>query len=263
MRIDELDVLERLARLPDDVALNTAEAAVFLRTSVTTLERYRRSGEGPVYSQGGGAGAKGTNQKCLYVKADLKAWVASNRVSSSLEAAVRRGQMYSTAADLAEPVAFWRNPKGQLAGMVEETSANLFFARLGLWGIEWISPRDAMADNWESALAQRAFASRLTKGETVVAAAQLPRNQPESARPDNAVAMRVHLAVAVEAGDVTIEQAELLVTRRMPFGKYAGRRIVDLPRPYLEWFSRRGFTNGEIGDLLALMHRVYARKSTS
>jgi uncharacterized protein (DUF3820 family) len=48
----------------------------------------------------------------------------------------------------------------------------------------------------------------------------------------------------------------LLVTRRMPFGKYEGRLIADLPGHYLNWFAREGFPKGEIGRLLALMQEI-------
>lgn len=47
-----------------------------------------------------------------------------------------------------------------------------------------------------------------------------------------------------------------LVTRVMPYGKYKGRLIADLPGPYLNWFARRGFPPGEIGSLLALMQEL-------
>ena len=49
---------------------------------------------------------------------------------------------------------------------------------------------------------------------------------------------------------------ELLLTRAMPFGKYKGRVIADLPGRYLNWFAREGFPPGEIGRLLALMHEL-------
>ncbi|MDX8385595.1 MAG: DUF3820 family protein [Gallionella sp.] len=49
---------------------------------------------------------------------------------------------------------------------------------------------------------------------------------------------------------------ELLVTREMPFGKYKGRLIADLPGQYLNWFAREGFPSGEIGQLLALMQEL-------
>jgi len=52
------------------------------------------------------------------------------------------------------------------------------------------------------------------------------------------------------------EHLELLVTREMPFGKYKGRLIADLPGPYLNWFARKGFPHGELGQLLALMQEL-------
>jgi uncharacterized protein (DUF3820 family) len=52
------------------------------------------------------------------------------------------------------------------------------------------------------------------------------------------------------------EHLQLLVTREMPFGKYKGRVIADLPGNYLNWFARKGFPTGEIGILLALMQEL-------
>lgn len=49
---------------------------------------------------------------------------------------------------------------------------------------------------------------------------------------------------------------ELLVTREMPFGKYKGRIIADLPSHYLAWFAREGFPPGQLGQLLTLMHEL-------
>lgn len=49
------------------------------------------------------------------------------------------------------------------------------------------------------------------------------------------------------------EQALLKLARwRMPFGKYQGRLLADLPENYLLWFERKGFPEGELGQLLAL-----------
>lgn len=47
-----------------------------------------------------------------------------------------------------------------------------------------------------------------------------------------------------------------LVTIVMPFGKYEGWLLADLPGHYLNWFARSGFPSGEIGRLLALMHEI-------
>lgn len=47
-----------------------------------------------------------------------------------------------------------------------------------------------------------------------------------------------------------------LVTVTMPYGKYKGRAIANLPGHYLNWFAREGFPSGELGKLLALMHEI-------
>ena len=52
------------------------------------------------------------------------------------------------------------------------------------------------------------------------------------------------------------EVLDRLLTREMPYGKYKGRIIADLPGHYLAWFAREGFPSGEIGQLLALMHEL-------
>jgi uncharacterized protein (DUF3820 family) len=44
-----------------------------------------------------------------------------------------------------------------------------------------------------------------------------------------------------------------LVKIRMPYGKYQGHLIADLPGAYLAWFARKGFPLGRLGQLLALM----------
>ena len=49
---------------------------------------------------------------------------------------------------------------------------------------------------------------------------------------------------------------QLLVTREMPFGKFKGRILADLPGNYLTWFAREGFPPGELGRLLALMLEI-------
>jgi len=52
------------------------------------------------------------------------------------------------------------------------------------------------------------------------------------------------------------EYLKKLVTVSMPYGKYKGRVIADLPGHYLNWFAREGFPPGELGQLLALMQEL-------
>jgi uncharacterized protein (DUF3820 family) len=47
-----------------------------------------------------------------------------------------------------------------------------------------------------------------------------------------------------------------LLTLDMPFGKYKGRKLADLPGHYLGWFAREGFPKGDLGELLALMYEL-------
>lgn len=41
-----------------------------------------------------------------------------------------------------------------------------------------------------------------------------------------------------------------LVNMKMPFGKYKGTVLCNLPVSYLEWFHRKGFPEGKLGMLL-------------
>jgi len=43
---------------------------------------------------------------------------------------------------------------------------------------------------------------------------------------------------------------------RMPFGKHAGQLLIDLPEPYLVWFSSQGFPPGKIGRMLRAVHEI-------
>ncbi|HEX8516279.1 MAG TPA: DUF3820 family protein [Bacteroidia bacterium] len=47
-----------------------------------------------------------------------------------------------------------------------------------------------------------------------------------------------------------------LVSMKMPYGKYKGRLLCDLPVSYLEWFSREGFPKDKLGTLLALLLEI-------
>jgi uncharacterized protein (DUF3820 family) len=47
-----------------------------------------------------------------------------------------------------------------------------------------------------------------------------------------------------------------LLAARMPYGKYAGRLLLDLPEHYVVWFARKGFPKGEFGMLLNLAYEI-------
>ena len=46
------------------------------------------------------------------------------------------------------------------------------------------------------------------------------------------------------------------INQTMPFGKYAGRKLLHLPEPYLVWFYKKGFPDGLLGKQLALIYEV-------
>ncbi len=52
------------------------------------------------------------------------------------------------------------------------------------------------------------------------------------------------------------EILKALVQVKMPFGKYEGRLLADLPVSYLEWFSRKGFPQGKLGMQLRTVYEI-------
>jgi len=47
-----------------------------------------------------------------------------------------------------------------------------------------------------------------------------------------------------------------LATMRMPFGKYQGRLLIDLPEPYVVWFANQGFPEGKLGRMLQAVYEI-------
>ncbi len=47
-----------------------------------------------------------------------------------------------------------------------------------------------------------------------------------------------------------------LANTKMPFGKYAGRVLMDLPEPYLVWFHQQGFPKGKLGEQLQFLYEI-------
>ncbi|SVD49856.1 uncharacterized protein METZ01_LOCUS402710 [marine metagenome] len=51
-----------------------------------------------------------------------------------------------------------------------------------------------------------------------------------------------------------IEEKDLLKVARwkMPFGRFQGKALINLPEEYLLWFVDRGFPQGELGRMMQL-----------
>jgi len=47
-----------------------------------------------------------------------------------------------------------------------------------------------------------------------------------------------------------------LANYRMPFGKYKGVRLLELPEAYVVWFSRKGYPAGKLGRLLRQVYDI-------
>ncbi|MDD5069598.1 MAG: DUF3820 family protein [Candidatus Omnitrophica bacterium] len=58
--------------------------------------------------------------------------------------------------------------------------------------------------------------------------------------------------------DLYLDEKELLrlVRARMPFGKYQGRLLIDLPESYLVWFAQKGFPQGHLGEMLQSVYEI-------
>ena len=158
-----LEAWQRIDALPDGFPLSTDEAALFLRCSISKMERMRRDGSGPVYIQAGSSNAKGTNQTVTYLKKSLQDWLKGNTVSSSMEAAIRKGQTFATIFDLAEAMPFYVDAIGAVESPAEENTIDVVVERLGSWDLAWLTPVEAAARRWTSLDAHRKFAGQVQR----------------------------------------------------------------------------------------------------
>tara|TARA_R110000772_G_scaffold30532_13_gene75722 strand:- start:5261 stop:5506 length:246 start_codon:yes stop_codon:yes gene_type:complete len=59
-----------------------------------------------------------------------------------------------------------------------------------------------------------------------------------------------------EAAHLSGEVFLKLANYRMPFGKYANKRLVEIPEEYFIWFSKKGFPAGELGEFMSMMLEI-------
>jgi len=47
-----------------------------------------------------------------------------------------------------------------------------------------------------------------------------------------------------------------LANTKMPYGKYEGRYLIDLPEYYIVWYHNKGFPKGKLGDMLTQVYEL-------
>jgi len=47
-----------------------------------------------------------------------------------------------------------------------------------------------------------------------------------------------------------------LAHTKMPFGKYKGRDLINLPEHYIVWYNNKGFPKGQLGEMLQLVYEL-------
>ena len=52
------------------------------------------------------------------------------------------------------------------------------------------------------------------------------------------------------------EEFAALAAMKMPFGKYRGRLLIDLPEPYVVWYAGQGFPPGRLGRMLQIVYEI-------
>ena len=52
------------------------------------------------------------------------------------------------------------------------------------------------------------------------------------------------------------EQLVKLAHTKMPYGKYEGRYLIDLPEYYIVWYHNKGFPKGKLGDMLETVYTL-------
>ncbi len=49
---------------------------------------------------------------------------------------------------------------------------------------------------------------------------------------------------------------EILANTKMPYGKFKGKHLIDLPEHYIVWYNNKGFPKGKLGDQLRLVYEI-------
>jgi uncharacterized protein (DUF3820 family) len=68
--------------------------------------------------------------------------------------------------------------------------------------------------------------------------------------------VNIWIQVAKNLADTDHDELRAIVNQEMPFGRFKGRKLIDLPEPYVVWFKNEGFPRGKLGERLAVMYEI-------
>jgi hypothetical protein len=165
-QIEVLEVMDRLARLPDDATISNDLASLYLGISPSTLGAMRQAGEGPPYVQYNIPGTKARNQKVNYQMGDLRIYRESKKVGSTMAAAQVRGLCFTSIPEMLTPEPFFMQG-GQIwhhaldcsredfaAAITAELDVDWLTIYAAATEIPWVSPdyRAPLAEKFQSVL---------------------------------------------------------------------------------------------------------------
>lgn len=158
--LTHIQIVKEISSLPDDATLSAELAALFLGTSPKTLARLRQSNDGPEYTQYPQTGSKARNQRVNYIMRSLREWRNKHIVTSTMDAAVRRGMAFSRINDLVIPQPFWSSD-GKIINhtfclTIEEFVTYLNDPNASLVWIKWST---ALSQNWKNNAIREPFHS--------------------------------------------------------------------------------------------------------
>lgn len=163
-QLEEAKVRSQIAALHDDTELMPGLAAIFIGRSERNLRELRGTKNGPAYTQPD-TDSTARNQKITYRLGDLKDWLASQRTTSTIHAAQRRGTMFATLQSLGVPEPFWvTQTKGveTILGHVYATHLTPELISGEAAHIEWIDWPEAMRRAWANPAQRQLFEAPYT-----------------------------------------------------------------------------------------------------
>jgi hypothetical protein len=156
--LTHLQIVREISNLPDDAIVSAELAALFLGISLKTLARLRQSNDGPPYTQYPQAGSKARNQLVNYIMRNLREWRNKHIVTSTMDAAVRRGMAFGRINDLVIPQPFWitydKIMNHAFCLTIEEFSALL---RNTSASIVWVKWPTALSQDWQNNVIREPF----------------------------------------------------------------------------------------------------------